>query len=195
MAGTRAIPRTRRSSCTCYGSAGGKVIVATGLGMGLGVTALVTYTTGVFFTDVALELGLTRTQFEPGYLRFTLALVLGVPAVGWLIDRVCMLTAALAGAVIADPAFAQIRASIHQGQRGWGRETSNRPGDNAGRTPTQGRGGGQRHLRSSRQCSLASGIRKSTMIALQDDYRCECVLLASRWPSASAMAFMAFWFG
>ena len=44
---------------------------------------------------------------------------------------------------------------------------------------------------------LFPGIAGESIARLgwRGDYRCECVLLASCWPSASAMASMAFWFG
>lgn len=82
-----------------------KVVAAAGIGMGFGTTALVTYTTGVFFTDVAREIGLTRTEFGTAYLGTTLALALSIPAIGWVVDRVGVRSTVIIGAVFLALSF------------------------------------------------------------------------------------------
>jgi MFS family permease len=77
-----------------------KVVAASGIGMGFGTTTLVTYTPGVFFSDLARDIGLTRTQFGTGYLGTTLALALGIPVVGWVVDRAGVRNTVLAGAML-----------------------------------------------------------------------------------------------
>mgnify|MGYP001025553647 CR=1 FL=1 len=66
---------------------GGGVLLGSLLGVGVGVSGLLFYTSGIFVADLAKTIGLTRTQFGLASLCATTAVAIANPLVGWLVDR------------------------------------------------------------------------------------------------------------
>jgi MFS family permease len=58
-----------------------------GLGVGLGVSGLLTYNVGLFAHDLTREIGLSRTAFGAAFFGSTLAMAATMPLVGRLVDR------------------------------------------------------------------------------------------------------------
>ena len=66
---------------------GWKIVFAAAAGSGLGVSALLTYTAGLFVKGMEAEIGLSRTMFGLGVFGATLSVAIGGIYAGRLVDR------------------------------------------------------------------------------------------------------------
>lgn len=66
---------------------GWRIVLTSALGVGLGVSGLLTYNVGLFARDLAGEIALSRTAFGAAFFGSTLAMAAAMPLVGRLIDR------------------------------------------------------------------------------------------------------------
>jgi len=66
---------------------GWRIVLSSALGVGLGVSGLLTYNIGLFARDLAQEIALSRTAFGAAFFGSTLAMAAAMPLVGRLIDR------------------------------------------------------------------------------------------------------------
>ena len=65
---------------------GWRIVLTSALGVGLGVSGLLTYNAGLFARDLANEIGLSRTMFGAAFFGSTLAMAAAMPLVGRLVD-------------------------------------------------------------------------------------------------------------
>lgn len=78
---------------------GWRIVAASGLGVGLGLSALPFYTIGVFATSLEAEFGWTRAQVMLSTFFMMLANLVAGWAVGLMVDRLGVRTVALVGQV------------------------------------------------------------------------------------------------
>jgi MFS family permease len=81
------------------------VVLASMIGLGMSVAALLLWTFGVFLKPVTEEFGWSRTEYSAAVLFSTLALVLASPVVGRLVDRHGARRVALGSGVLLAIAF------------------------------------------------------------------------------------------
>lgn len=62
-------------------------MLAAAAGVGLGIAGLLTYTAGIFAKDLNTAIGLSRTALGGAFFLSTVTLALGLPLVGWAVDR------------------------------------------------------------------------------------------------------------
>lgn len=84
---------------------GWTTVLAAAAGSGLGVSALLTYTAGLFVKGLEADIGLTRTQFGLGVFGATLSVALAGVVVGRLVDREGPRRAAMFGALFLGCGF------------------------------------------------------------------------------------------
>lgn len=80
-------PKNTRSTALSEFAGGWRIVLTSALGVGLGVSGLLTYNAGLFARDLAGEIALSRTAFGAAFFGSTLAMAAAMPLVGWLIDR------------------------------------------------------------------------------------------------------------
>lgn len=68
-------------------SRGWRIVLMAALGVGLGVSGLLTYNAGLFARDLAGDIALSRTLFGAAFFGSTVAMALVMPLVGRLVDR------------------------------------------------------------------------------------------------------------
>lgn len=66
---------------------GWPVVAMAALGSGLGISSLFTYNIGLFVPELSKAIGLTRGQFGMAFFAATIAMALGLPVVGKMVDR------------------------------------------------------------------------------------------------------------
>lgn len=66
---------------------GWPVLLAGTLGIGIGLSGLLPYNSGLFIGDLNKAIGLSNTQFGFAFFLATVAMGLSAPAVGWAVDR------------------------------------------------------------------------------------------------------------
>lgn len=66
---------------------GWSIVLTAAFGVGLGVSGLLTYNSGLFAPALAQEIGLSRTTFGAVFFGSTLCMALAMPVVGTLVDR------------------------------------------------------------------------------------------------------------
>jgi len=79
---------------------GWRVLAGASLGVGLGISGLLTYNLGLFTTDLEQEIGLTPATYGAVLLGLNLALAAAMPLVGRLVDRLGPKAVAAAGAAV-----------------------------------------------------------------------------------------------
>ena len=87
---------------------GWRVLVASMLGLGLGSSALLFYSMGLFAIPLQNAIGLTRTQLGVGTLLATLAASLAAPFVGTLVDKLGVRRVAIPSAALLAAGFIAI---------------------------------------------------------------------------------------
>lgn len=75
------------------------------LGVGLGVSGLLTYNAGLFAHDLAGAIGLSRTAFGAAFFGSTLAMAAAMPLIGRLVDRFGPRLIAAIGALMLSAGF------------------------------------------------------------------------------------------
>jgi MFS family permease len=63
------------------------IVLAAAAGIGVGISGLLTYNSGLFFDDLSRAFGLSRTVYGGAFFASTMALALGMPMVGRAVDR------------------------------------------------------------------------------------------------------------
>ncbi|MBO9602790.1 MAG: MFS transporter [Novosphingobium sp.] len=66
---------------------GWRVVLAAGLGSGLGISGLLTYNSGLFVEGLGKDIGLSRTAYGAAFFGATVSLAAAMPVVGRLVDR------------------------------------------------------------------------------------------------------------
>ena len=84
---------------------GWPLVVASGLGVGVGVAGLLTYNSGLFVLDLQREFGLSRTAFGAAFFGSTVALSCAMPIVGKAVDRFGPRSTAVFGALMLSLGF------------------------------------------------------------------------------------------
>jgi MFS family permease len=84
---------------------GWRTVLMASLGVGLGVSGLLTYNAGLFARDLAGAIGLSRTAFGAAFFGSTLAMAAAMPLVGRLVDRFGPRAIAAFGAVMLSVGF------------------------------------------------------------------------------------------
>lgn len=91
---------------------GWRVLIGSMCGLGLGTSALLFYTFGLFARPLEVAVGLTRVQFGVAMLLATLSLALATLAVGALIDRFGVVRPVIAGAITLSVEFVAMGSAI-----------------------------------------------------------------------------------
>ncbi|HYD04736.1 MAG TPA: MFS transporter, partial [Reyranella sp.] len=76
--------------------------------MGLGVSGLLTYNSGLFVSGLARDVGLSRTAYGAAFFASTLAIAIAMPWVGRAVDRHGPRTVAAVGALALSAGFATL---------------------------------------------------------------------------------------
>ena len=76
-------PKTARAEF----ARGWSIVLTAAFGVGLGVSGLLTYNSGLFAPALAQEIGLSRTTFGAVFFGSTICMALAMPIVGLLVDR------------------------------------------------------------------------------------------------------------
>jgi MFS family permease len=84
---------------------GWPLVLVAALGSAVGISGIFNYTVGVFAPYLRDAIGLSRGQFGTGFLCATLALAIGMPIVGFAIDRIGVRAPAVFGAVMLAVGF------------------------------------------------------------------------------------------
>jgi MFS family permease len=84
---------------------GWRVLLGASLGVGLGISGLLTYNLGLFATDLQREIGLSPATYGGVLLGLNVALALAMPVVGRLVDRFGPKAIAAAGSVLLAAGF------------------------------------------------------------------------------------------
>ena len=92
---------------------GWPVVLAAAVGSGLGIAGLLTYTAGLFATDLEREIGLGRTGLGAAFFTATVALALALPVVGLLVDRFGPRWPAVFGSLALAAGFAALGTITH----------------------------------------------------------------------------------
>ena len=79
----RAAPMTARAEF----ARGWSIVLTAAFGVGLGVSGLLTYNSGLFAPALAQEIGLSRTSFGAVFFGSTVCMALAMPVVGLLVDK------------------------------------------------------------------------------------------------------------
>lgn len=82
-----------------------RTVLASALGVGLGVSGLLTYNAGLFAHDLSTDVGLSRTMFGAAFFVSTLLMALAMPLAGRLVDRFGPRPTAAVGAVMLATGF------------------------------------------------------------------------------------------
>lgn len=85
--------------------AGWPTVVAAAAGMGLGVSGLLTYNSGLFLESLNRDISLSKTTFGAAFLVCTLMLAAALPIVGKMVDRYGSRAPAAIGAVALSLGF------------------------------------------------------------------------------------------
>jgi MFS family permease len=75
------------NSATSEFRRGWRTVLGAAVGIGVGISGLLTYNSGLFFDDLSREFGLSRTAYGAAFFGSTIALALVMPIVGRAIDR------------------------------------------------------------------------------------------------------------
>lgn len=89
-------PAGRRSEF----ASGWRPLLSASLGVGLGLSGLLTYNAGSFVHDLEAEFGLTRTGYGAALFGTTVAMAVAMPSVGRSVDRFGPRTAAIFGGMM-----------------------------------------------------------------------------------------------
>jgi MFS family permease len=92
---------------------GWPIVLAATAGSGLGVSALLTYTAGLFVNGLEAEIGLSRTEFGLGVFGATLSVALASIFVGRMVDLEGPRRAAGLGALFLAIGFAAMATLVH----------------------------------------------------------------------------------
>ena len=87
---------------------GWRTVLSASLGVGLGISGLLTYNSGLFVEGLSRDTGLSRTAYGAAFLGSTLALALAMPIVGRAVDRFGPRAVAAVGAVSLAAGFAAL---------------------------------------------------------------------------------------
>lgn len=98
-------PDGARPAASSEFARGWRTVLMAALGVGLGVSGLLTYNAGLFARDLAGEIGLSRTAFGAAFFGSTLAMAAAMPLVGRLIDRFGPRLVAIIGALMLASGF------------------------------------------------------------------------------------------
>jgi MFS family permease len=90
-----------------------RTLLAASLGIGLGVSGLLTYTAGLFASELGRDVGLSRTAFGAAVFGSTLSLAIAMPVVGRVVDRFGPKAAAIAGALLLAAGFVGMATLVH----------------------------------------------------------------------------------
>jgi MFS family permease len=90
-----------------------RTLIAASLGIGLGISGLLTYTAGLFATELGRDIGLSRTAFGAAVFGSTVALAIAMPVVGRTVDRFGPKAAAIVGALLLAAGFLGLATLVH----------------------------------------------------------------------------------
>jgi MFS family permease len=96
---------TQKQTVVAEFARGWRTVLMAALGVGLGVSGLLTYNAGLFARDLASEIGLSRTAFGAAFFGSTLAMAAAMPLVGRLVDRLGPRIVAAIGALMLSAGF------------------------------------------------------------------------------------------
>ena len=92
---------------------GWPTVLAAATGVGLGVAGLLTYNSGLFAHDLAIQAGVSRTMFGAAFFGSTLTMAIAMPWVGWLVDRYGPRRVATLGAIALSSGFLALAHFVH----------------------------------------------------------------------------------
>ena len=84
---------------------GWPIVLTAACGVGLGVSGLLTYNSGLFAPSLSAEIGLSRATFGAAFFGSTLAMAVAMPMVGRLVDRFGPRIMATCGAALLSASF------------------------------------------------------------------------------------------
>lgn len=84
---------------------GWRIVLGAAAGVGLGISGLLTYNSGLFYEGLSAEIGLSRTVYGAAFFSSSIALALVMPAVGRAVERFGPRAAAAAGAIMLSGGF------------------------------------------------------------------------------------------
>jgi MFS family permease len=87
---------------------GWRTVLGAAIGIGVGISGLLTYNSGLFFDDLSREFGLSRTAYGAAFFGSTVMLALVMPLVGRAVDRWGSRLTAAFGAVALAIGFAAL---------------------------------------------------------------------------------------
>jgi MFS family permease len=89
---------------------GWPVVLGAACGVGLGISGLLTYNSGLFVEGLAGEIGLSRTEYGAAFFGATVALALAMPAVSRAVEKFGPRATAAVGAVALSLGFLALSA-------------------------------------------------------------------------------------
>ena len=84
---------------------GWRIVLGAAAGVGLGISGLLTYNSGLFYEGLSAEIGLSRTVYGAAFFGSSVALALVMPVVGRAVERFGPRATAAVGAVTLSGGF------------------------------------------------------------------------------------------